>query len=125
MKSFGVNIGKYGHGADIAYRFRGGKKTVGGHDDFIARPDVGRLQGQFQRRGPGADSDRVFGAGKAGKFGFEFLDVFSTHKVPGIQHPADGVQYFFFDGVVLRLEIDKRNFELYGSWSHDFLSEDF
>src|SRR6185312_13627013 len=125
MKSLGADIGKYGHGADIADGFRGGKKAVGGHDDFIARSDVGRLQGKFEGRGPGADSNRVFGAGKAGKLGFEFFDVFSTHKVPGIQHPADGVQYFFFNGVVLHLEIDKRNFELYGSWSHDVLSEDF
>jgi hypothetical protein len=74
-------------------RFHGRKRSVAGHDDFIARPDALELVQQIDNHRPGRAQDALRGAGVGGELGFKGLALGRQDVLAG----ADGAQRGLLD----------------------------
>src|SRR6266850_2593029 len=69
---------------------RGGQRR---RDHLVARGNAERTEAERERIGPGADPDRVIGAGRGGEFLLERLDLRPEHEPSALDHAVDGASH--------------------------------
>ena len=80
---------KTGRGAEQGDDFGRGDEGEGRGDDFVARLDVERHQGDQQRLGAGGDRNAVLGPGVFGQLAFEFRHFRAHDVLAVIEHLVD------------------------------------
>ena len=78
-----IDVGEHGHGARVDDARDGGEKGAGRDDDFVARADTERPQGEIEGDGAVGQRDSVAGAAEVGVFALE-LPADVTDSVVGL-----------------------------------------
>ena len=105
----GINIYKNGRSSHPSDSSGRGKKSIGGSNDLIPRPDIFRHQANQQSIAARRDANRVR-AGRIFRDGcFAGHNFRSQNKMLRRHHLSDCGFNFFLDGGVLRLKIEQRN----------------
>ena len=86
------------------------EKRIRRRDYHVADPDLECHQDREQRVGPGRDADGVASAGVGGDRVLERLHLGSTDVAGRPNHLGDGVDEIRFDGLQLRVQVEKRHF---------------
>jgi Glycosyl transferase family 2 len=105
-----VNVHEDRPGAAIGDGGGGGDERVRGGDDFVARLHAGGKKGEMQGTGAGVQSDTVLRLAEGCKFLFEPLDFFAKNERGVATDAVERGENFLTQGVVLRFEIEVRNF---------------
>src|SRR5450631_3216833 len=107
IEGAGIDVHKYGPGADMGDGPGAGYESKGSGDDFVAGANVESEKRENERVGAGCAGYGVSAVGEGADFFFEGVDFRTENKLLAFQIFVDGLEYFFADGGELCFEIEK------------------
>ena len=103
------DVGKYNPRPHLVNGFRRRNVSERRGDDFVARPNPQRAQGECQRVRTGIDADAELGPCERRDLLLQRRDVWSENEAPISEHFFDSAQQLVLEGGVLRPWIQKGN----------------